>query len=140
MYVADLCFSALCNRFFAFLYFVPKFLRDDGFVVVIDDSPLAFIFSESLVIFIGIRSPTQLRHMPDVDDLIQHFSYCNRCPDTYRIRFRLLPGLTICISSRRWDPFLIQDLHAVRKKSASLPTACPTTICSGYSNRFLISS
>ena len=77
---ADFCFSALRDRFFAFVYFVPKFLRDDGFVVVINDSPLAFIFSESLMIFIGQRSPSQLRHMSDVNDLVQHFSYRDGCP------------------------------------------------------------
>ena len=52
MRIARSGFSALRDRLFTFAYSIPKLLRDDGLVCIIDDNPFALVFLKSLVVLI----------------------------------------------------------------------------------------
>lgn len=55
---AYLRFLTRSNRLLPLLNPVPKLLRNNGLVSIVDDSPLCFVLSETLMIFIGKRCPT----------------------------------------------------------------------------------
>ena len=71
MRISALCFPALRYGFLYFPHFILKFLRYDRFVRIIHRNPFAFIAFIPLMVLIGNRTPTLLRHMPQISGIVQ---------------------------------------------------------------------
>ena len=70
MRIAALCFPALRYGFLHFPYLIPKLLRYDRFMRVFYYDPFAFIAFIPLMVLIRNRTPTLLRHMPQVSGIV----------------------------------------------------------------------
>ena len=69
--------SAVWLRFHALLYSVPKLLRNDGRMRIINDHPVARVFLYCLMVLIRNGGKFLLRQMPEVGYIFQYRS--DRC-------------------------------------------------------------
>ena len=72
MRISPLGFSALRYGFFNFPHFIPKFLRYDRFVRIVNYDPFALVFFISLMVLIRNRTPTLLRHMSQISRIFKN--------------------------------------------------------------------